>query len=83
MTCGHSIRAALSSPPNTVGDDHLKARSRFEKLIQSLPSHLEEDHPFWESKLGLKWKEQNPDRSELAGKQLYNHPDYSIYDETD
>jgi arylsulfatase A len=58
-------------------------RATFEEIIEDLPSHLEEGHPFWESKLGLRWLEQNPDRTELAEKQLYNHPDYSFYDETD
>ena len=52
-------------------------------IIQTLPSHLEEDHPFWTSKLGKRWLAANPDISELASKQLYNHPDYRFYDETD
>lgn len=63
--------------------EHRGQREKFESLIRKLPSHLEEDHPFWKSKLGKKWLEKNPDPSELARKQLYNHPDYSFYDEED
>ena len=47
------------------------------------PWPWEEDHPFWKSKYGQRWLQNNPDRSELARKQLYNHPDYSRYDESD
>ncbi len=63
--------------------DHAAERARFEKRIRGLPSHLESGHPFWRSKLGKKWLASNPDTSELAKKQLYNHPDYSFYDEND
>ena len=68
-----------------VDDDleHAAQRAKFEKIIKSLPTHLEEDHPFWKSKLGKRWLEKNPDKSVLARKQLYNHPKYSFYDETD
>ncbi len=62
---------------------HRPQREKFERMIQSLPSHLEADHPFWTSKLGKKWLAKNPDTSELAKKQLHNHPDYSFYDERD
>ncbi len=63
--------------------DHAAARSRFEQIIRGLPSHLEEDHPFWTSKFGKRWLSNNPDRNELARKQLYNHPGFSPYDQTD
>ncbi len=63
--------------------EHAAERAKFEKIIQGLPSHLEKDHPFWESKFGRRWIEKNPDPGELAKKQLYNHPDYSFYDESD
>jgi len=62
--------------------EHAQQRATFETIIESLPSHLEADHPFWTSKLGKSWLEKN-DKSELAKKHLYNHPDYSFYDETD
>ena len=35
------------------------------------------------SKLGKRWLAKNPDKNVLAKKQLYNHPDYSFYDEKD
>ena len=41
---------------------------------------MEDDHSFWTSKLGRRWLEKNPDTTELAKKQLYNHPDYAFYD---
>ncbi len=63
--------------------EHAAARAKFEKIITDLPSHLEKDHPFWTSKYGLRWLKKNPDPGELAQKQLYNHPDYLTYDETD
>jgi hypothetical protein len=62
---------------------HAPALSLLRRVVDDLPSHLEEDHPFWESKYGKRWLQNNPDRSELARKQLYNHPDYSRYDESD
>ena len=62
---------------------HVAQRAKFEKIIKSLPAHLEEGHPFWNSKLGKRWLQKNPDKSVLAKKQLYNHPKYSFYDETD
>ncbi len=62
---------------------HAQEHAKFEKIIKSLPAHLEEGHPFWNSKLGKRWLQKNPDQSVLAKKQLYNHPKYSFYDETD
>jgi arylsulfatase A len=62
---------------------HQQQRKEFETIIHSLPSHLEKDHPFWKSKLGLRWLENNTDLQAIAQKQLYNHPDYSFYDERD
>ncbi len=61
---------------------HARDRQRLEAIIASLPSHLAEDHPFWTSKLGTRWLHSN-DIEEVAKKQLYNHSDYSFYDETD
>ena len=61
---------------------HAQDRQRLEAIIASLPSHLEGDHPFWTSKLGTRWLHSN-DIEETAKKQLYNHSDYSFYDETD
>ncbi len=63
--------------------EHQQQREKFEAIVQSLPSHLEADHPFWESKHGKRWLQKNSDVSELKKKQLYNHPDYSFYDESD
>ncbi len=63
--------------------EHQAKREKFETIIQRLPSHLEADHPFWTSKHGKKWLAKNSDIAELANKQLYNHPDYRFYDETD
>jgi arylsulfatase A len=62
--------------------EHATARAFFDTLWKKLPSHLEEGHPFWTSKHGKRWLEQN-DKDEVARKQLYNHPDYAFYDETD
>ena len=58
------------------------AKKKFKQLIAELPSHLEADHPFYTSKYGKKWMENN-DLKELARKHLYNHPDWKIYDEED
>jgi len=63
--------------------EHAAERAKFEELIRKLPSHLEDDHPFWTTKYGMSWLKKNPDPDELAEKQLYNHPDYRFYDETD
>jgi len=66
------------------GDSHhVQQRELFEDIVQSLPSHLESDHAFWNSKLGGNWLENNADLTTIAKKQLYNHPDYSFYDERD
>ena len=61
---------------------HAQARQQLEAVITNLPSHLEKDHPFWTSKLGTRWLQSN-NIEETAKKQLYNHADYSFYDETD
>jgi arylsulfatase A len=63
--------------------EHRSHREKFAAIIDSLPSHLDASHPFWESKLGKKWQAQNPDIRELAAKQLYNHSNYLRYDESD
>jgi arylsulfatase A-like enzyme len=60
--------------------EHAAARKKLFDVIEGLPPHLPKDHPFWSSKDGKKWTEQNPD---LENKLLYNHPDYAVYDETD
>ena len=39
---------------------HAAQRAKFEKIIKSLPAHLEEGHPFWNSKLGKRWLQKNP-----------------------
>ena len=62
--------------------EHSPAKKKFKQLIADLPSHLEADHPFFTSKYGKKWSANN-DMKALAKKQLYNHPDYKIYDEED
>ena len=62
--------------------DHAVQLAKFAEIINSLPSHLVGDHPFWTSKRGKKWLAKN-DRNALAKKQLYNHPDYAFYDEKD
>jgi len=62
--------------------EHAEQRAALEAVIRELPSHLEADHPFWTSKRGKTWLKNN-DINEIAKKQLYNHPDYSFYDETD
>ena len=63
--------------------EHSAARLKFIDLIKNLPSHLEKDHPFWESKYGKRWLSKNKDMSGLKNKQLYNHSDFKRYDETD
>ena len=60
--------------------EHAAVRDKLFDVINSLPPHLPKDHPFWTSKKGKNWIERN---SGLEKKQLYNHPDYSVYDETD
>ncbi|GAB6165929.1 sulfatase-like hydrolase/transferase [Thermostilla marina] len=62
--------------------EHAAQRAAFESILRRLPSHLEGDHPFWTSELGKRWLQSN-DIAETARKQLYNHPDYAFYDETD
>jgi arylsulfatase A-like enzyme len=62
--------------------EHQKQRTVFDAVLSSLPSHLEADHPFWTSKHGKRWLGSN-NVDEVASKQLYNHPDYSFYDEQD
>ncbi|WDE96490.1 sulfatase-like hydrolase/transferase [Lentisphaera profundi] len=62
--------------------EHSTAKKKFQDLITQLPNHLEPDHPFFSSKYGKKWTANNS-IEELARKQLYNHPDYRIYDEED
>jgi len=62
--------------------EHASASRLFATVLGGIPSHLEEGHPFWTSKHGKRWLEQN-DKDEVARKQLYNHPDYAFYDETD
>lgn len=61
---------------------HAQDRQRLEAVLANLPSHLEKGHPFWTSKLGTRWLQSN-NIEETAKKQLYNHSDYSFYDETD
>lgn len=64
--------------------EHVAKRTEFETLIQALPSHLEKDHLFWDSPHGRRWLKKNSDLlDDLKQKQLYNHPDYVRYDETD
>jgi arylsulfatase A-like enzyme len=76
---------------NRYGRDYVRLRkspeqaevwSLFDGLIKSLPSHLENDHPFWASRHGKKWFTKN-DKQQAAKKQLYNHPDYIRYDQKD
>jgi arylsulfatase A len=62
--------------------EHQEQRMVFDAILSSLPSHLEADHPFWTSKHGKRWLGSN-NLDEVAAKQLYNHPDYSFYDEQD
>ena len=62
---------------------HAPTLSLFKRVLDSMPSHLEKDHSFWDSKYGKRWSQNNPNLEELSNKQLYNHPDYSRYDESD
>lgn len=62
--------------------EHAKAKELFAAVITELPDHLGKDHVFWSSKHGKRWIANN-DPAELARKQLYNHPDFRRYDETD
>lgn len=62
--------------------EHQEQRTVFDVILRSLPSHLEADHPFWTSEHGKRWLSSN-DVDDVASKQLYNHPDYSFYDEQD
>ncbi len=63
--------------------EHAPTLSFFKRVLGSMPSHLEKDHPFWDSKYGERWVQNNPKIDELSNKQLYNHSDYSRYDEDD
>ncbi|MBT5916458.1 MAG: sulfatase-like hydrolase/transferase, partial [Opitutae bacterium] len=63
--------------------EHAPTLSLFKRVLDSMPSHLGKDHPFWDSKYGKRWSQNNPKLEELLSKQLYNHPDYSRYDESD
>jgi arylsulfatase A len=62
---------------------HAPTLSLFKRVLDSMPSHLEKDHPFWDSKYGKRWIQNNPKLEELSNKQFYNHPDYYRYDESD
>ena len=46
--------------------EHQQQRAAFEEIIHSLPSHLEKDHPFWTSKLDVRWLEINTDLEAIA-----------------
>ena len=63
--------------------EHAPALSLFKRVLDNMPSHLQKDHPFWGSEYGNRWMQNNPKLQELSRKQLYNHPDYSRYDESD
>lgn len=62
--------------------EHATQRNMLQDILNSLPSHLNHDHPFWASKHGKRWLANN-DKDEIAKKQLFNHSDYQRYDETD
>jgi arylsulfatase A len=53
---------------------HDRARRDFDRLIADLGPHLDATHPFWKSKPGREWLEQNPDLEDLAEKQLNARP---------
>jgi arylsulfatase A-like enzyme len=63
--------------------EHAADRNKLFAVINSLPDHLGKDNPFWETKDGKTWIERNINKDHLNEKQLYNHPDYAFYDETD
>lgn len=62
--------------------EHARAKEIFVGIIGGLPDHLGKNHPFWSTKFGKRWVDNN-NPVELANKQLYNHPDFKICDETD
>ena len=66
----------------TQRHEHATQRNMLQDILNSLPSHLNHDHPFWASKHGKRWLANN-DKDEIAKKQLFNHSDYQRYDETD
>jgi len=63
--------------------EHAAARRKLFAVINSLPDHLGKDHPFWSSKDGKKWIQNNLIKDNIKKKHLYNHSDYALYDETD
>ncbi|VGO16301.1 Arylsulfatase [Pontiella desulfatans] len=63
--------------------EHAAAKKKLFDVIDSLPPHLPKDHPFWSSKDGKKWIEIELNKFNIKEKQLYNHADYKVYDETD
>ena len=60
--------------------EHAEVRRMLFEVIESLPPHIPPEHPYWRSREGRKWAEANRG---LEKKQLYNHPDYAVYDEED
>ena len=62
--------------------EHSQAKKQFKELIAELTNHLELDHPFYKSKYGQKWMNNN-DIKELSRKHLYSHPDWKLYDQED
>lgn len=66
---GDYIEIAANDPA------HDGARRGFDQLIANLGPHLDATHPFWKSKPGREWLQQNPDLDDLAEKQLNASPE--------
>ena len=53
---------------------HASTLDRFNRLLTSLGPALDAEHPFWKSKQGINWLQQNPSLEKLAEKQLHPNP---------
>ncbi len=56
---------------------HEAARKDFDRLIADLGPHLDATHPFWSSRPGHEWLQQNPNLEDLAEKQLNANPRFT------
>ena len=56
---------------------HDAARKDFDRLIADLGPHLDASHPFWSSRPGHEWLQQNPNLEDLAEKQLNANPRFT------
>ena len=64
-----------------VNDDpaHAEERAKFDKILEDFPP-ITEEHPFWKTKKGKQFKKPYTNPKSVQ-KHLYNHKDYTFYDE--